>query len=97
MIGFDRKKFAVNMFGGLLGFILLVAALMILFPNIDDQTGESIIYLFGILLSGFWLWVHYQRLRNLNQSGWLVILAFIPVVGVGLFLYLLFAPPPETA
>ncbi len=33
-----------------------------------------------------------KRLHDLNQSGWLVILWLVPVVNVGLGLWLLFAP-----
>jgi uncharacterized membrane protein YhaH (DUF805 family) len=99
MRGFDRKKFALYMFAGLVGYILLFLLFLLLdnyfFQNISMQTGDSVIYLLSLLLSCFWLWVHYQRLKNLNLSGWLLILAFIPVIGFVFFLYLLFTPPPK--
>ena len=33
-----------------------------------------------------------RRLHDLNLSGWYLLLAFIPLVNVGMILYLLFAP-----
>ena len=38
-----------------------------------------------------------KRLHDLNQSGWLVILWLVPIVNVGLGLWLLFAPGADGA
>lgn len=36
--------------------------------------------------------LYVRRLHDIGQSGWLTLLTFVPIVSLGLYLYLLFAP-----
>lgn len=61
------------------------------------QLGINIIlYLLKLtfILILFWgmICLSTKRLHDLNKSGWLVLLGFIPIVNLGLLVYLLFFP-----
>lgn len=97
MEGLDRGKFALYTLGSIVGFIVFIVLLAALFPNLDYNSAEDLIYIgyFGIFV--LWVWAEFQRLKNLGQSGWLFLLNFIPLVNIGFFIYLLFTPAPPVS
>jgi uncharacterized membrane protein YhaH (DUF805 family) len=95
MTGIGRKTFALYTIGSILVFRVSIVLFALIAGNlyIDYTTIELITYLAFFLIGVIWLWAEFQRLKNLNQRGWLILLGFVPLVNIGFFLYLLFTPP----
>lgn len=77
-----------------LGLILVVA----LAGQNPDSSGAGVMLGYGVVIVGsvvFGLMFATQRLHDLNQTGWLSVLMFIPLANVVLGLYLLFARGTE--
>jgi len=101
---FERR---IDRLGFILGFIysFVVMAIPFLLELIIRITGLSgsiatviniITILLGMGLIGLYTVVaislDIRRLHDLNQPGALVLLAFVPLINFGLFIYLLFVP-----
>lgn len=75
------------------GMVMIVIMLATMSTN--PVTGEAqpspIIIPFAVVA----IWISYtnmiRRLHDVGKSGWLCLLVFVPIVGIGLHLYLLFA------
>lgn len=79
------------------GFLMMLAALVVLGVGAGLAVGVSEIFwvLFAagylaIIVFSFILMI--QRLHDLNHTGWMCLLAFIPLVGFFFTLYIIFAP-----
>ena len=87
---FSRSEFAIVYFGGLgLG---LAAAFI---DGIVGLGGLSLLYFlvfaYVFIASGI------RRLHDRGNSGWLILLAFVPLVNLFMLLYFLFAPSNRPA
>lgn len=56
---------------------------------------SSIPSLLGIMALALLIPASIRRLHDLGKSGWWIIGLFIPLVGIFVFLYMLFGNPPE--
>lgn len=83
-------------FGVVLGAAFMAAALVV--AVLTAALGPFAMILFGVLylpVLVFSLGFSVRRLHDLNQSGWWVLLTFIPLLNLGIGLYLIFAPGTE--
>ena len=79
--------------------IILLSALLWIIPASDSNLslgiGATVGSLFGCFVWGAIIWFSLaqgvKRLHDLDKSGWLILLCFIPVVGWIFALYMLFA------
>ena len=94
-------------------FLLVsIVPLLIIFVFLVDFLGdfieEILLLLFGIigvLINISYLTLSIRRLHDLNKSGWLILIAVVPLIDIALFIYLLacqgthgendFGPEPE--
>ena len=92
-MGLSRKKFAVFTIGFLMvGFCL--GGIPVLIPGAEDL-GNLIITIYGTAGLIYSVWAGWERLKNLQQSSWLILLMVVPYFNFGFLLYLLFAPEPR--
>ncbi len=88
---FSRGRFALVYFG-MLGISFIISVMTSLEP------------LFGLGLA-LWFFVQFfvliisgiRRLHDLSRSGWYVLLLFVPLVNIGMFLFLLLMPGTKGA
>jgi len=95
---FSRSEFAVAYLGTLVAFWGLMVALVLgaEAAGIKGDTPEMVLGLVALALLPFvmiaFIGGSIRRWHDLGQSGWMVLLNFIPCVGFMVILYLLFAP-----
>lgn len=84
------------------GFLMMLAALVVLGVGAGLAVGVSEIFwvifaagYLAIIVFSFMLMI--QRLHDLNHTGWMSLLAFIPLVGFFFTLYIVFAPGTKGA
>lgn len=53
--------------------------------------GAALCFAVSIVISISWFSLAIRRCHDLNKSGWFILLAFIPFVNIGIFIYLIFA------
>ena len=78
--------------------IILISQIYVLFNNPFGQTGISgnsdFANIFGLVcffgLAIFWYTIVIKRLHDFNQSGWWVIVAFIPFLSLFFLIFLIF-------
>ena len=68
--------------------ILVCAALYTLVPALGGLVAAVLYIGYAVLSIGFGV----RRLHDLDKSGWWILLMFVPLVNLGLLLYMLFAP-----
>ena len=64
-------------------FAFCLGILDVLFGTYDDATGRGLIssiYTLAVILPG--LGVQVRRLHDIGKSGWLILLSFIPLIGL---------------
>lgn len=58
-----------------------------------EEIGSSFGYLIGVVLAIiYWISLTIRRFHDIGKGGWITALALIPVVNIGILLWLLFAP-----
>lgn len=77
---------------GLAGYAALIPGALMLIPDM-----LAIKILGGLIMFAAYIFILYtsflvgiQRLHDLNQSGWLILLMFIPLANLGLLIFLVF-------
>ena len=82
-----------NLVVGILSIVAMAADVTLRMA--DEETGLgplSFMVLLAVIIPG--LAVSIRRCHDLDKPGWLLLLAFVPYVGIGLFIYFAF---PGTA
>ncbi|MCJ8312191.1 MAG: DUF805 domain-containing protein [Saccharospirillaceae bacterium] len=74
-----------------MGFNIIVSIISKLIATGNDL-GTALSVFFLLVQVAFWIVLAIRRLNDLNKSGWLSLILFIPIVNVAFLLYLLFAP-----
>lgn len=75
----------------------LLALIVILVPagvliGIGERENSVALYLTGVALALVSICPGVQRLHDVNQSGWLLLLSIFPVINIGLGLFMLLRP-----
>jgi hypothetical protein len=83
-IGIDRGTYALYIFVSPFVVGIVIGLLG------GDEVCLGVSYL-G--LAALYLWASAERLKNINENQWLCLLALVPLINLGLLLYLLFTPP----
>ena len=76
----------------LVSIIPLVIIFVFLVEFLGDFIEEILLLLFGIigeLINISYLMLSIRRLHDLNKSGWLILIAVVPLIDIALFIYLL--------
>jgi len=75
-------------------FLLITPGVIIeLLTKSNDNVGLALLVSFVFLASGILQIIQaIKRLHDLNKSSWWILLSFIPIINIGLGLYLLFWP-----
>lgn len=89
---------AISMIWGLLAFVVVFILMILLglFGNSPSSSSLLLVYLTIIPMSIYTSFLlPRRRLHDLDKSGWLILLAFIPLINVLFYLYLIFARGDE--
>jgi uncharacterized membrane protein YhaH (DUF805 family) len=83
-------------FATYLALSVAVILSVLLSASTNEVTGQTqvgpLVFLVGPVATYLGLTNAIRRLHDLGRSGWLILLAFVPIVSLGLALYLLFVP-----
>jgi uncharacterized membrane protein YhaH (DUF805 family) len=94
VIVYDARSTRAEFWWLFLCFCLAVVALALILDiaNVGDETFDDMYSLLGILSIPFNVSVLVRRLHDLNHSGWLILLIFVPVINFFWWLYVTLAP-----
>lgn len=90
----------------LLGLSVLPIAIIAAFltPMLTDNTSNIMLYIVAVIGLFFYIGLIYltfiftiRRLHDKNQSGWLSLIALVPLINIFFMLYLIFAPGTQGA
>lgn len=84
----------------IIGFSILIGswALFLLYAFLNPESTSDLEGISYVILVPLWLFLlsfHIRRLHDLNQSGWLSLLSFVPLINIILFLVLAISPGKE--
>lgn len=87
-----RLKYLWGLLYSLALFLIMLAIMVLAIPEeyIDIYGPIEIIGVLGVYIAGSLVAI--RRLKDLGQSGWLILLTFVPLVNLFMSLWLLFAP-----
>mgnify|MGYP006305922289 FL=1 len=72
--------------------VLFLLSLLLQFMVYENQEMALLAIALGLVLSVFAIVCHVKRFQDSGTSGWYVLLFFIPIVNLGVLLYLVCAP-----
>jgi len=93
----NRREYAAVFFGTVLTFLLSLAPIIALSKALGgDSDADGYIGLFAIGLIILCKWINLaalaKRLHDVGASGWICLVALVPLLGLVLFLAMFFVP-----
>ncbi|MDD2815680.1 MAG: DUF805 domain-containing protein [Thiotrichaceae bacterium] len=93
-----RLRYMAYSFSIIYGVFILAAALVFVFPNLLNSSTyrvDAILVIIGLFFLSLMftpILLTIQRLHDMDRSGWLILLFFIPLLNAALILGLMFIP-----
>lgn len=93
----NRREYAAVFFGSVMAFLLALAPIIALSNAIGgDRDADAYLGVFALVVIAICKWVNLaalaKRLHDVGSSGWLCLLAFVPLLGLVLFVAMFFVP-----